>query len=170
MEKVNKISNIKTDFAFAPLAAVMNLGAGESKVWMALFTIQGVNTYCFPSLDYIRKRLGFCMSKARISQITNQLVKKGWLEKIRKGRRNNYIVKLPSDLLFQPDFSSGLQTNQSSKVLDQQTKEASKVNYSEEHTAAGKEINMNPKDYQTFLEYYKINHWREFDHADTKSA
>lgn len=166
----NSISNIKRDFSFAPLAAVMNLGAGESKVWMALFTIQGVNTHCYPSLDYIRKRLGYCISKARISQITSQLVKKGWLEKIRKGRRNHYVVKIPSDLLFQPDFSAGLNSEQAIKPSKNlQTKEV-KSKYSKEHIEAGKEINMNPEDYELFLKSYKVSHWKEYRDAICKTA
>jgi hypothetical protein len=100
------IANLKRDFAYAPLAAVLNLGEGEKKVWITLFTFQGQNDYCFPSLEAIRKRMGECMSTSRISRITTQLVKKGWLQKWRRGRRNQYRVLYPQDLLFVPDFGS----------------------------------------------------------------
>lgn len=103
---MNNITNIKKDFAYAPLVAVLNLGEGEKKVWLTLFTFQGQNEYCFPSLEAIRKRMANCMSTSRISRITSQLVKKGWLEKWRKGRRNQYRVLFPQDMLFVPDFGS----------------------------------------------------------------
>lgn len=99
-------TNIKRDFAYAPLVAILNLPKSEEKVWITLFTFQGMNDYCFPSQEAIKRRMGNCMSVSRISRIITQLQKKGWVEKWRKGRRNQYRVCVPSDILFQPDFTS----------------------------------------------------------------
>ncbi|PJZ51604.1 helix-turn-helix domain-containing protein [Leptospira adleri] len=98
----------KKDFEFAPLSALLNLPYSEAIVWIVLWSFQGHNANCWPTLNTISRRLGGRLKPRRISQLTNKLVKRGWLIKQRRGNRrsNIYVVTIPTDLLFVPDFTS----------------------------------------------------------------
>ncbi|MBM9499714.1 helix-turn-helix domain-containing protein [Leptospira sp. 201903071] len=98
----------KKNFEFAPLFALLNLPYSEAIVWIVLWTFQGNNANSWPTLNTISRRVGGRLKPRRISQLTNKLVKRGWLIKQQRGNRrsNIYVVTIPSDLLFVPDFTS----------------------------------------------------------------
>lgn len=95
-------------YEFNPLVAQLNLPEKQSLVWTCLWTFQGQNEDCFPSLQAISERLGGAISPKAISKHIQALSKSGWLRIVRRGfgRSNRYTVLVPDDILFKANFSS----------------------------------------------------------------
>ncbi|WCL51446.1 helix-turn-helix domain-containing protein [Leptospira sp. GIMC2001] len=97
----------KKKFTFAPLTALLNLSGQKALVYTTLLTFQGANEYAWPTLQAISDRMGGKIKPKRISQITNELKREGWLIIIRRGfgRSNKYQCTFPPDLLFVPNYN-----------------------------------------------------------------